>query len=917
MLMTVQNQNVKNVYRGNGSTTVFPFTFAINESHPEYIHVYITNDGGKAAETTDFTCDMDAQTVTYPKPTSSAPKLSTTQRLTIYRLLPYEQNLNLVNQGPFFSENVEAQFDDLEMQIQQLSENLVRCFQIGVEAEDFDMTMELEPGKVICVNSVGNGFEAREALMEVNGVWDAEGRRIHSLADPAALQDAATKNYVDDELDTAIENLQLLADVVVDSGELQHITDQYNAIDANAAAAAESEENALSYKNAAESSATGAANSAVSATNTAAALTSYLETKETLTAPAVDATLTISGAAAGAKVVGEKITDLEALTEISGKNLFDSRQFLKASGWTHGTDSEYYGVGTDLKNALGVNSSGLLVFGGFKANTQYVIRLETYATGSYTGNMLQIIVAYTDETTTALYIGKVDSWTFRHIITTAEKTISKIYIGGSYSAAANTVHFRNFQITEGAIEYPYEPYTPTAIDVTARNNVSHLVGTTKNYEKVMDVKCVKAVVNSNGNISTDGNAAGTLLPKSVTRIKLADGAIIRMLCFRDGTYIGKIAVAGTLVTTSNIAFKDFYGEINMAELFERYNATNIGIQCWNPSYNVITNDATAIAWFKENVTVYALGDHDYDFIPDYYKSQVDAAISNAKTDMGNCGREGFSFIFTTDNHWNKNAGHSPAIIKHVQDKTEIQDVVLGGDLIDGSADKAHELELLHSVVEKFKSSKYRLRYCFGNHDSNTVGQTSSPELHMSNEEVYMATQKVQEYTSHYANYRSLPGFYDDKFDYFWDDETTHTRIIIIDSYIEGIQLRGYQQEWFTATLESTPAGYRIIVIMHIWYGGSEIALQGQTIFDLVDAFNSTSTGAKVVAMFGGHVHRDENHETPGGVPLILTTTDQCTGTAREVVNDQAVDVITVDYKNNVIHCRRIGKGTDREFEMHS
>ena len=320
--MTVQNQNVKNVYRGNGSTTVFLFTFAINESHPEYIHVYITNDGGKAVETTDFTCDMETRTITYPKVSSSEPKLSATQRLTIYRLLPYEQNLNLVNQGPFFSEDVETQLDDLEMQIQQLSENLVRCFQIGIEAQDFDMTMELEPGKVICVNSEGNGFEAREALMEVDGAWDGEGRQIHGVADPTSEQDAATKNYVDDELDTAIENLQLLADVVVDSDELQHITGQLNAIDDraddaedSADAAATSEANALSYKNAAATSATNASNSASSASTTATQLMDYLETKETLTAPAVDKSLSISGAAADAKATGDVRDNVFALND--------------------------------------------------------------------------------------------------------------------------------------------------------------------------------------------------------------------------------------------------------------------------------------------------------------------------------------------------------------------------------------------------------------------------------------------------------------------------------------------------------------------------------------------------------------------------------------------------------------------------
>lgn len=124
-IMTVQNQNVKNVYRGNGSTTVFPFTFAINKAHPEYIHVYIKDDGSEdLVETRNFSYDMEAKTITYPKASSSAEKLSSTQRLIIYRYVPYKQNLNLVNQGPFFSEDVETEMDELEMQIQQLADSI-------------------------------------------------------------------------------------------------------------------------------------------------------------------------------------------------------------------------------------------------------------------------------------------------------------------------------------------------------------------------------------------------------------------------------------------------------------------------------------------------------------------------------------------------------------------------------------------------------------------------------------------------------------------------------------------------------------------------------------------------------------------------------------------------------------------------
>lgn len=68
--------------------------------------------------------------------------------------------------------------------------------------------------------------------------------------------------------------------------------------------AQDSADNALSYRDAAQTSAAAAAASASDADATATALTNFLETKETLTAPAVDHTITISGAAADAKIVG-------------------------------------------------------------------------------------------------------------------------------------------------------------------------------------------------------------------------------------------------------------------------------------------------------------------------------------------------------------------------------------------------------------------------------------------------------------------------------------------------------------------------------------------------------------------------------------------------------------------------------------
>lgn len=66
-------------------------------------------------------------------------------------------------------------------------------------------------------------------------------------------------------------------------------------------------ERAEAAADSAEASATSAAGSASDAAGTAAALTAFIQTKQTLTAPAVDRTLTVSGAAADAAVAGNGV----------------------------------------------------------------------------------------------------------------------------------------------------------------------------------------------------------------------------------------------------------------------------------------------------------------------------------------------------------------------------------------------------------------------------------------------------------------------------------------------------------------------------------------------------------------------------------------------------------------------------------
>ena len=131
--MTVQNTIVKNKYLGNGSTKVFPYTFALNPEDGDFVKVFVTNAAGVESETTDFAIDTEARTVTYPvRATEPLPNGCV---IVLMRNLPITQELNLENQGPFFADDIEAEMDRIVMQVQQISETVERCVKAAPTSE--------------------------------------------------------------------------------------------------------------------------------------------------------------------------------------------------------------------------------------------------------------------------------------------------------------------------------------------------------------------------------------------------------------------------------------------------------------------------------------------------------------------------------------------------------------------------------------------------------------------------------------------------------------------------------------------------------------------------------------------------------------------------------------------------------------
>ena len=159
--MTVQKDVTKNIYVGNGSTRTFPFTFECPAEHPEYIKVYLMQDDGTALATSDYQLDMDARQITYP---SSGTALPEGKKLVIMRELPLQQMMNLVNNGPYFAEDVETAFDENVMAMQQIAEKLNRSIimSVDIDGDAFVNEVPFEAGKSFRIADDGKSIVLTE-----------------------------------------------------------------------------------------------------------------------------------------------------------------------------------------------------------------------------------------------------------------------------------------------------------------------------------------------------------------------------------------------------------------------------------------------------------------------------------------------------------------------------------------------------------------------------------------------------------------------------------------------------------------------------------------------------------------------------------------------------------------------------------
>jgi hypothetical protein len=310
--MTVSSATQKVQYNGNGSTTVFAYTFKVFDQNDLTVIVRsATGTETVKTITTHYTVSGVGSAGGGNVTMLTAPIAGET--LTILREQDLTQELDLVENDPFPAQSLEDALDKLTFMVQQHSEEIDRSIKASrtntITSTEFTVSAATRANKIFAFDSAGE-LAVTQELGTYRGNWAT----ATAFAQRDIVKDTSNNNIyivVTAHTSTGAQPISSNADVA----KWALIVDAASAT-TSASAAAGSAAAAASSASAAATSATNAANSATSATTSAssatASATSATASATSATSSASSASTSAAAAAASAAATANKVARTSA-----------------------------------------------------------------------------------------------------------------------------------------------------------------------------------------------------------------------------------------------------------------------------------------------------------------------------------------------------------------------------------------------------------------------------------------------------------------------------------------------------------------------------------------------------------------------------------------------------------------------------
>ncbi|MBP5404104.1 MAG: hypothetical protein J6Y17_03330 [Elusimicrobiaceae bacterium] len=223
--MSISSLICKRTYHADGERREWEIDFPVLSAQD--VVIYVTDPQGAESKITDnYEVNLEREVVVYPLISSGVSPLATGYTITLLRTTPYTQGINLTQQGTLDAEELEAGFDRLTLQIQELAEQLKRSIKYAVSSINTDVDAqtflnELQATQTAALNTALASVEQTKTTLQQALATEQTQRsqadlslqqNLQMLAGTAAQQEAAQTSALSSEAstrsvaDTALES---------------------------------------------------------------------------------------------------------------------------------------------------------------------------------------------------------------------------------------------------------------------------------------------------------------------------------------------------------------------------------------------------------------------------------------------------------------------------------------------------------------------------------------------------------------------------------------------------------------------------------------------------------------------------------------------------------------------------------------
>ena len=321
-------------------------------------------------------------------------------------------------------------------------------------------------------------------------------------------------------------------------------------------------------------------------------------------------------------------------------------------------------------------------------------------------------------------------------------------------------------------------------------------------------------------------------------------------------------------------------------------------------------------------------------IPEYWQTELNQKIAEIQKNVGET-KDGLSFLWITDIHWENNDGLSPMLIKQLVSRTNISYMIDGGDHFNSGSTIEEAINKLSEGYSNLTIPGIDHIGVVGNHDDNKMLWPRDPAKVLQNYQIFNA---MFPHTLHSVDLKMT----NYPVDLSWELKFNQNPELINHKYqyaAFGFDGRlEASKDQILKFVEFCKNPYKILAFTHGILDYGNWLQWGTDLGKIIDAINNKDTNvstesygvidlkgvqAKVIALISGHEHQDNVKYTAGGTPLIVTDSDCGIQTynntkypyKKRTITEQSFSVFSIDLDNSKIYEVKVGRGEDREFNI--